>query len=68
MIQFLAQRVGALLIGLVLGLVIAIGMMVFVSDLKFWWILVVIPLACGLVCALVGDRALATFKDLASWF
>jgi hypothetical protein len=65
--EFVAERVASLLIGLVLGLIIAVGLLVFVADIDLWWILVVVPAACGIVCALVGDRAVEVFKHVASW-
>lgn len=67
MIAFLADRLVSLLIGLVLGLVIAVGLLVFVAEIDLWWILIALPAACGLVSALVGDRAVQVFKHVAAW-
>ena len=67
MLDLIAQRIAALLIGLILGLIIAISLMWWVTDMDQWWILVVVPLACGIVCGLVGDKALEIFKEIAKW-
>jgi lysylphosphatidylglycerol synthetase-like protein (DUF2156 family) len=67
MLEFFTERLAALLIGLVLGLIIAIGLLVFADNIDQWWILVVVPVACGVVSALVGDKAVEVFKEIAKW-
>ena len=65
--HFIADRIASLLIGALLGLFIAIGLLVWVSDIDQWWILIVVPAACAGVSALVGDRAIEILKHVAGF-
>ncbi len=67
MLQFFAERIAALLVGTVLGLIIAISLLVFVGDIDHWWMLIVLPLLCGFVSAVVGNTAVEVFKEIAKW-
>lgn len=71
MLEYFAERLGAAIAGLILGMVIAATLFWWV-ELDAWWTLVAVPVVCCVVCALIGDRAIEWFKSIArfvlDWF
>ena len=65
MLDLLVQRIASLLVGGLLGLIIAIGLLVLVEDIDPWWVLLAAPLLCAVIAAIAGDRALAVLKKMA---
>jgi hypothetical protein len=67
MIDLIADRIAAMIVGVALGVIIAIGILVWTYSMDMWWILIGLPMVCGLASMLVGKRAVEVFKEIAKW-
>jgi uncharacterized membrane protein YccC len=67
MMTFLAERLVATIIGLVVGVLLAIGWILWVGDTTDVWAFAVFPLVCALAGLLVGERAYGWFKTMLDW-
>ncbi len=60
----MADRLAAAVVGLVLGLMLAVAIMVFIADIDQWWLFIAVPAACASIAALVGKNFIDALFNL----
>jgi len=62
------NRFGYGFLGLLLGLVIAGGIIVSFTDFQHgWWLMIVIPIAAALLAVWLGESIITLLKELIWW-
>ena len=60
----MADRLAAAIVGLILGLLLAVALIVTIASINQWWLFIAVPLACASVAALTGQKFTDGLFDL----